>query len=152
MTKAITISDEEKLDHLAEEIKSILIESVFSARMTLLEAKHLVGKTIVKNPLYKKSGKGSGEIIKELARRMGRSERDIYLCIQFYEKYPKIELVVQTLKGKKNDITWAAVKRLLAGKSVEECQHQWEKAEYWRCVKCFKKVFRKPEKTIIKEK
>lgn len=135
MKKDIVISEEEKLEHLVEEIKSILTESVFSARMTLLEAKHLVGETIVKNPLYKKSGKGSGKMVEELARRLGRSERDIYLCIQFYEKYPKIERLVQTLKGKKNDITWAATRRLLEGdKEIEEHICQWEKVE--RCKEC----------------
>ena len=137
MAKNIIISDEEKLEHLVEEIKSILTESVFSARMTLLEAKHLVGETISKNSLYKKSGKGSGKIIKELAKRMGRSERDIYLCIHFYEKYPKIERLVQTLKGKKNDITWAATRRLLEGnKEIKDHICEWETIE--RCKICKK--------------
>jgi len=137
MKKDIAISEEEKLEQLVEEIRSILTESVFSARMTLLEAKHLVGETIYKNPLYKKSGKGSGKLIKELAKRLGRSERDIYLCIHFYEKFPKIELVVQTLKGKKNDITWAATRRLLEGEEqMKEHICEWETIE--RCKICKK--------------
>ena len=135
MEKEIAISQKEKLEHLVEEIKAILSESVFSARMTLLEAKHLIGKTISENPLYKKSGKGSGEIIKEIAERIGRSERDIYLCVEFYQKYKEIESVVQTLKGRKNDITWSAVKRLLGNKE-EVCQHEWEKIECWQCKSC----------------
>ena len=135
MAKEIIISDDEKLEHLVEEIKSILTESVFSARMTLLEAKHLVGETIAKNLLYKKSGKGSGKIIQEIAKGLSRSEKDIYLCVSFYEKYPKIELVVQTLKGKKNDITWAATRRLLEGDKKEK-KHicEWETIE--RCKIC----------------
>ena len=102
MKKKIIISDDEKLNYLAEEIKSILSEAVFGARMTLLEAKHLAGETIIKNPLYKKSAKGSGEFISDLSKRMGRSDRDIYFCVQLYQKFPKIERLIQTLKGKKN--------------------------------------------------
>lgn len=141
--KEIKISDEERLDHLVEEIKSILTESVFSSRMTLLEAKHLVGETITKNPLYKKSGKGSGGFVKDLARKLARSEKDIYLCIQFYKRYPKIESLIQTLKGKKNDITWSATRRLLEGREEGDCLHEWVKVECWQCRKC--KQFRRNE-------
>ena len=134
--KSIEISEKEKLENLAEEIKAILTEAVFSARLTLLEAKHLAGKTIMENPLYQKWGKKSGKLIKELAQIIGRSERDIYLCCQFYEKFPKIELVIQTLKGKKNDITWNAVRRLLEPERKEHICQDWEKVE--RCVICRK--------------
>ena len=137
MKKNIAISDGEKLEHLVEEIKSILTESVFSARMTLLEAKHLVGETISRNSLYKKSGKGSGRLVKDLAKRLGRSEKDIYLCINFYKKFPKIERLIQTLRGKKNDITWAAARRLLEGdKEIGEHTCEWETIE--RCKICKK--------------
>jgi len=146
MIKAIEISQEEKLNSLVERVKAIMVESVFSARMTLLEARHKIGQEIVTDELYKKWKKGSGDLVKELEKRIGRGKTEIYLCIKFYIKYPDVSAIVETLPGKKNDITWAAVKRLLVGKSVEECQHQWEKAEYWRCVKCSKKVFKKPDK------
>jgi len=144
MGKEIIITDEEKLNYLVEEIKSILTESVFSARMTLLEAKHLVGKTIIDNSLYRKSKKGSGELVKEIAKRLGRSERDIYLCISFYKKYKDIASVIQILKGKKNDITWSAVRRLLEGKK-EDCQHKWEEIICWQCKNCSQFRKSKPE-------
>jgi hypothetical protein len=129
------ITTTEKLDILAEEIKAILVESVFSANMTLLEAKHLVGRTIKENPLYQKSGKGSGEIIKAIADKIGRSERDIYLCVQFYEKFPMIETAVQTSFGEQKKITWSGVKKLIEGKT-ETCQHDWQKVEAWQCSHC----------------
>ncbi len=134
--KEIIIPDTEKIDHLAEEIKSILSEAVFSARMTLIEAKHLVGKTIVTNPLYQKNIKGSGEVIKDVATRIGRSERDIYLCVRFYQKFPEIDRCVQTLRGKKNDITWAAARRLLDDKEPEDCHHKWKEIKCWQCENC----------------
>lgn len=129
------ISNEERLTHLAEEVHSILSESVFSARLTLLEARHLVGQTIVENELYQKNQKGSGELIKQISDIVGRSDREIYFCVEFYNSYPKIEQLVQTLGGKKNDITWSAVKRLLSGKE-EVCSHEWKETTSWQCEKC----------------
>ncbi len=67
------VSDEEQLEILIEEIRAIISESVFSARMTLIEAKHLVGKTIAQNRLYKKSKKGAGDVIRALAKSINRS-------------------------------------------------------------------------------
>lgn len=136
MSQKITISDQEKLEHLIEEIRSIFSEAVFSARLTLLEAKHLVGKTIMESELYRKWKKGSGKLIKEIAKKLGRPEKDIYLCVKFYQKYPKIDLMIQTLKGKKNELTWNAVKRLLEPPKEKEHICQWETIE--RCIICKK--------------
>lgn len=133
----LAISEKEKLENLAEEVKAILTEAVFSARMTLLEAKHLVGKTIAENPLYQKSKKGSGRLVKEVAQKIGRSEQDLYLCIKFYERFRDVSQCVETLKGRKNDITWAAARRLLEGeKEIEEHICEWEEIE--RCKVCRK--------------
>jgi len=136
MEKRELIKKDEQIDILVEQIKAIMVESVFSSRMTLLEGKHLIGKTIVESSLYKENKKGAGDIIKNVAEKIGRSERDIYLCVQFYKEYKEIARLVQKLKGKKNDITWAATRRLLEGKEKEICQHKLEKIEAWQCKKC----------------
>jgi len=128
------VSDEEQSEILIEEVRAILSESVFSSRITLVEGKHEVGKIITESQIYKKYGKQSGELIQRIAKSLTRSEADIYLCVQFYQKYPDVSTVVKSLKGKKNDITWAAVRRLMSGKEeVPEHEHVWEKITAWRC-------------------
>ena len=136
MSQAIEISEKEKLENLAEEIRAILTEAVFSARMTLLEAKHLAGKVIMESLLYKKWGKGSGKLVEEIAGKIGRSTQELYLCCQFYQKFPVVSQVVETLKGKKNDIRWSDVRKLLEPKKPKHTCQDWEKVE--RCVICRK--------------
>ena len=133
-TKEIIISREEKLDKLAEQIKAILVESIFSARMTLLEGKHKIGEEIVKSGEYKK-GKTGRLLIKAIIKRIGGSESDLYLCVQFYERYPKLSTAVESLPGKKNDITWAGVRRLLSGGSAVHT-HQLKEIRCWQCQTC----------------
>ncbi len=147
-SKKQEVSDEEQLELLIEETRAIFSETVFSSRMTSVEGKHQVGQTIAENPLYKKWGKQSGELIKRIATALERSEADIYLCVQFYQKYPDVSTVVESLKGKKNDLTWAAVRRLLSGKEeIGEHKHEWEKITAWRCKVegCEKITAKEPE-------
>jgi len=142
MTKIIKKQEgRQEIDDLAEQVKAILIETVFSASMTLIEGKHRVGQEIVEDPLYKKWGRGTGKLIQAVAQRIGRSEQDLYLCVQFYQKYPDISNVFKAIKGSSSKkVTWADVKRLLSGKP-KDCQHEWEEKKHLRCKLCSCKKF-----------
>lgn len=142
MTKIIKKQDEEEeVINLAEQVRAILIETVFSASLTLIEGKHKVGQEIVEDPLYKKWGKGTGKLIQTVAQKIGRSEQDLYLCVQFYQKYPDISNVFKAIKsGSSKKVTWADVKRLLSGKP-KECQHEWEEKKHLSCKLCSCKKF-----------
>jgi len=113
MTKELAKNlEQEKLENLAERVKAIIVETVFGARMTLIEGKHKVGDEIVNDTLYKKYAKGSGQLIKDIAEKIGRSWQDLYFCVQFYLKYPVVSTVVETLPEGKN-ISWNKIRALL---------------------------------------
>ena len=109
----IKIDEQEKLENLAERVKAIIAETRFAAQMTLVEGKHLVGQEIVEDTLYKKGKWGAGELIKKIARAIGKSEQDLYLCVQFYLKYPKLSTAIETLKPEKKSLTWNNIRGLL---------------------------------------
>lgn len=144
MKKEIEITKEEKIDNLAERVKAIMVETVFSSRMTLLEGRHKVGKEIVKDTLYEKGKKKSGELINEIAKRIGRSRAEIYMCVRFYKKFPEVSTIIESLPGKKNDITWNKVQLLIEGKKIEEHQHKATKVECWQCKICGQILRHKP--------
>lgn len=144
MTKSLMVVQNERLDNLVERVKAIMVESVFSARLTLLEGKHQIGKEIVEDYLYEKWDKGAGDLVKEIEERVGLGKTEIYMCIRFYREYPEVSTVMEKLPGKKNDITWAATKRLLAGKPIQECSHKLEEISCWQCKICKKTFLNKP--------
>ena len=144
MGKNLEISQEEMIDNLAERVKAILVEGTFSARMTLLEARHKVGEEITEDTLYKKWKKGSGNLIKEISKRIERSKTEIYLCVKFYEKYPRVSDIVESLPGKKNDLTWTNARALIEGRKVENHQHKPTKVECWQCKICGQLFRHKP--------
>lgn len=144
MKKEIEISQEERIGYLAERIKAIMVEMVFSSRMTLLEGRHKVGKEIIEDTLYKKGKKKSGELITEIAKRIGRSKTEIYLCVLFYQKFPEVSDILERLPGKKNDITWTQVIKLIEGKKIENHQHKVVKVECWQCTICGQMLRHKP--------
>ena len=132
-SKETEISQVEKFDNLVERIKAILTESVFSARITLLEGKHRIGQEIVDDELYKKWKKGTGDLVKEIEKKIGVGKTEIYLCIKFYQKFPDVSALLERLPGKKNDITWAATKRLLVAPSANKPQ-KTKRSKYWETM------------------
>ena len=88
MSRMIELSQEEQLNYLAEEVDAIISTSGQSIREAILVAKHQVGEAIVRSPLYKKSAKGTGELIEQLSQRMSKSPSDLYFCVRFYSEFP----------------------------------------------------------------
>ncbi len=136
MRKELDITKKERIDNLAERVKAILVEGTFSSRMTILETRHQVGKEIIEDTLYEKGKKESGELIKEISKRIDRPKTEIYLCVKFYEKYPEVSDIVERLPGKKNDITWKNAIALIEGRKIDNHKHKVEKVECWQCTIC----------------
>ena len=99
----------EEYQALIGDLQAIRNEAVFSAQMAVLEIKHVVGKTILESPAYKKNHKGAGSFIEDLAEDAGMNRRDLYYCIQFAKKFPKIESALQTIDTDKKSISWRKV-------------------------------------------
>jgi hypothetical protein len=86
---------EDTINQIADEIKAILTEGEFSARWTLLETYHRVGRLIIENfdhPAYATAS---------LAVKINRSERTLWYAIAFAKKYPDINVLPE---GK--NISW----------------------------------------------
>ena len=84
---------------LAEEIKTIMTEKVFSARWELLECYHLVGNQI---KIYSaESGLTINEVCNGIATVLGKSNRTLNYSVQFVDKFPDM----QALPEGKN-ISW----------------------------------------------
>ena len=88
MTTAIATIDQEKLSHLAEEIKSIVSTSRDNVTIEMIAAKYMIGETIVASELYKKHAKSQSslyEAIEELTRMRPATLSE---CAKLYETYP----------------------------------------------------------------
>ena len=141
----------EELTSLASSIKDIIVTKREETAYNLIHAKYLVGNVIVKNPLYKKWTKGSGDLIKRLSEMCGASQSDLYYCVQFVEKYPALDwdkVDVSTAVEPQLGIkwNWTNIKAALPAPK-EECEHNFIEKE----VIVIKEVCQKCGKTRKKE-
>ena len=86
---------------LVDDCKAIITEAVFNSRWALVEGYHALGERIVTDENYQKAAKGNLSSWQDLANNIGISCRSVRYAIQFYEKYPQLDLVPE---GK--NITW----------------------------------------------
>jgi hypothetical protein len=125
---------------LIEESRALIIETKFSAQMTIVEGKHKLGELVATNDLYKRYGKGNQDFVGEVANAIGIGKTELYYCVRFYLKFPKFAQVCNQFPGEKM-LTWHKVKILLP--SGEECNHLKKEKERLvitrtRCVSCGK--------------
>lgn len=144
MKKDKEISQEERFDHLAEGVKAILSEGTTSAKLTALEAKHKAGEEIAKDALYKKWQKGSGDLMKKIAKRIRRSKSDIYFYVKMYEMFPRLEKLIMLLPGDKKNFRESDAKAIVMGKKIVKHQHEVVKVECWQCTICGQILRNKP--------
>ena len=115
--------------NFVEELKDILVESEFSARWTLIEAYHLVGKRILEEyPNFERAQIYGKQIASRVSESLGKSERTIERAIQFARMYPDLNLLPE---GK--NVSWHLIcnKYLPAPK-----QEAKQKEEYILCKSC----------------
>ncbi len=86
---------------LVEDCKAIITEAVFNSRWALVEGYHQLGERIVTDENYQWHAKGNMSYLQGLANNLSISDRTIYYAVQFYEKYPDLDIVPE---GK--NISW----------------------------------------------
>lgn len=108
-------------ESLLDDCRAIITESEFNSRMELVVGYHQLGMRIATDEGYKKAAKGNRDVCKGIANNLGKSERLIYLAIQFYTKYPDLELLSE---GK--NLSWTMiVKKYLSAPDTISATHGW---------------------------
>ncbi len=92
MTTDLTVQSE-SFQALVDECKAIITETVFTSRWALVEGYHQLGERIQTDEEWQKYAQGNNERLQGLAKNIGISGRTLYYAIQFYDKYPKLDLV-----------------------------------------------------------
>ena len=123
---------------LIDDCKTNIIERRYRIASELLELKWYIGDRILQDVgNFERSKIYGKQIVSLVAKSLDCSERELYRCIQFRKKYPKL---TDLPEGK--NITWhKIVNQYLSDKPKdednpeEECQH--EKVEILiRCARC----------------
>ncbi len=75
---------------LIDDCSSLIVESEFASRWSMIEGRHLLGKRILQEE------KNFGEIpfkdiVATVARDVNRSTRTVYRAVQFYKKFPDLD-------------------------------------------------------------
>jgi len=123
-----------QLNSLVENIEELVIATKQNVGLSLLEMRWTVGWMVARHPAYSKHrSQVLQALAKLLAERFGRgwSERTLYYCVEFYEKYPQ-KTFLEALGGVKEDGVvpqwYKIVRSLPSGKreeetSEEKCRH-----------------------------
>jgi len=126
-----TLPEPEQLNYLVEEITSIIAERRFRYGVEMLRMRHEIGRAVLDSPLYRKSGKGQGVLLKRVANMTELGERSIRYCTEFATRFPIFDVFMQKWDGGTKLPVWRdVVKSLPSGERKEE-----EKVE--RCKHCF---------------
>jgi|TARA_Y100000310_G_C20338370_1_gene648604 hypothetical protein len=135
MSKKTTIPDQEKLEHLIIDIKSTRHVKENEANMTKIDSWYQTGRLIYDHELYKEWKKGTGDLIKIIAKQTQISVSELYLRIQAAKEYKDVSAIVEKLPSKEKP-TVTGIRRLLTGKNEIKCKHDYEKVDAWKCNKC----------------
>lgn len=119
------------LDELVEDLESLKSEYVFDEATRRLELKHRIGEMIIESEYYKKNEIGNTDKLALIGDRINMHKSDLYYCISFFKKFPKLSIVMETLKPDKKTLNWTDVKYFLDGGEINK-----EKAKEDRCKKC----------------
>jgi hypothetical protein len=134
-------------DELQEEVRSIISETHFKIESERLKGKWWVGKSIIDFAPHRKYGKA---VIKKLSSDLGISERELYYCVKFAEKFPVFldkhnEPEINSLEIEGKTPSWSRVKSELLSKE-SNCKHEVvtiKKIEIEVCVNCGKIIKRR---------
>jgi hypothetical protein len=88
-------------EHLVEDCKAIITESVFASRWALVQGYWEIGQRIREDDNFKKYAKGNESSLTDLSKNIGIGQRDLYRSLQLYDKYPNIDEIPE---GK--NISW----------------------------------------------
>jgi len=126
---------------LIEDLKRIIEEEEVKAHIEFCRVKHKIGRRILQEKEHIEWGE-IGEFIRELSVELGYSERDLYYCIQFAERFPNFDDFLRNLQHPLQKLSWRFVCLvLLPGREIEA------PPKLLRCLACGDEVG--PEETKI---
>lgn len=108
--------------NLVEECLSLLSERRFDVIIRDLEWRHELGELIDNSEIYRNSEDKTG-LVKRLAKDLGVSYPLLYQCLEFYRKFPDLNLFIQRYNNGKKSIKWSEV-RLLLVENPTKCSHE----------------------------
>lgn len=86
--KALTsYRNTDEYNYLVEHCQAILKTRIKNSRLENILAYAEIGEEIIKNPLYKKFGKGNQDFLRTLFDDIGISQRSGYYSVDFYENF-----------------------------------------------------------------
>lgn len=89
------------MQELSDDLHGMFTEGVHLSRWELIKTYHSVGKRILSDSNFIKHAKGNTTILDTVSQNSGIHKRDLYRAVQFYDKFPDLDL----LPGGKN-ISW----------------------------------------------
>lgn len=131
----LAVTDTDEYRSIVDDCQAIFDQTVFGAKMLLVEGMHSLGERIVKDPLFKKHSKGNQEFVQTLARDIHRNASEVYRAIAFCKRFPRLKEAASVVPGGKN-ITWTAVKKYLDRGDAEKCAHKLTERLVITLVKC----------------
>jgi hypothetical protein len=87
-----TLSDD-WYQSLVDDCRAIVTEAVFHSRWELIAGYHALGRRIVDEKRLVWNERGNGRTLSRVSKSTGIGERELYRAIQFYKKYPDINLL-----------------------------------------------------------
>lgn len=109
-TESPILTTEDWYESLIVDCDAIITEGVFNSRWTLIQTYHDLGERIRKE----KDKAPTTKLVKQVAKDLDVTERNIWYAVQFYDAYPDIN---QLPEGK--NISWSKVKKLLSSGDEE---------------------------------
>ena len=115
MIKTLTITDQEKLSYLAEQIKSIVQHTRDGVTVSMIAAKYQIGEEIVTSQLYKKYTKTQSNLFESVSNQTSMKVPTLMQCVKLYETYPKKDPDVLAVELFKEHGAWRNVRLALYG-------------------------------------
>lgn|SRR3990167_9667698 len=110
----IKSKDKERLETVAAEIKSLMVEALFDSAWTIITMHHEIGRLITD------SFENVTEVLPSLSVKVGRSERTLYRSLQLYRKFPDINSIPH---GKAISMSRLINEHLLENPQDNKCHH-----------------------------
>jgi len=97
VSRKLTLVKDERYLGLLEEIQVSFIETKFSAAMTLLEGNHVIGRAMV--AFSEQTGNHPTPMVREVARDLKYSERNIWNIYRIAKRYVTVQDVVSAMEA-----------------------------------------------------
>ena len=133
MKEQMNLQNSDWFSSLTEDIRSAFVEGYKAYEEVKIMTMHTIGKRIITDNDFKRAESYGQKILQTLARSSEISERTLYRCKAFAEKYPDFK---KYLSSRPPNWTWNKTIKQLEG--VKDCEeHNW--VNVILCSKCRKR-------------